>query len=125
MKLTPEQERRLARSQNLHDEEGNRVKPSDLDKEAAPPKPKTEPVDKQLQALQSTMDAMMQLAKQSDKDRQIVMEAMGKMSASVIPAPIINFKPIMPSDDWKEVESEVTDRDNLGRIKKIRHVRLS
>jgi hypothetical protein len=119
-----EEQKKLARKGLLFDDQGNRIKPSDLDAEETIPPPKRE-IDKQLQVLQNTMDAMMAMAKQSDASRQFVIEALSQMSNKVNPAPIVNVKPIMPSDDWKEFESEVVEHFPGGRIKKIVHRRIN
>jgi len=124
MRLTPEQERKLARNKNLHDKEGNQLKPSDLDRDEITPAEKPK-VDKQIQVLQNTMDAMMSLAKQGEANRQAVMTAMNNINIPNNPAPIINFKPVIPSDNWKEFESEVVEHFPGGRIKKIIHRRIS
>jgi hypothetical protein len=124
MKLTPAQERKLARNKNLHDEEGNQVKPSDLDRDEITPEVKPE-VDMQLHTLQKSLDSIMEIASQGEANRQAIVDAVSKIKLPSNPAPIINFKPVIPSDNWKEFESEVVEHFPGGRIKKIIHRRIS
>lgn len=125
MRLSYEEKRKLAVKGQLFDERGKLVTLMELDREEARKnkQPETE-VDKQLQVLQKTMNAMMELASQSEANRQTIMEAMANIKLPTIQAPIVNIKPVIKLDDWTKIESEVTAYGDDGKIKKIMHTRI-
>lgn len=109
----------LAKKGELYDDAGKPVRVSDLRQKR--PKPISEPVDKNLQALQRTLNNIEKIASNNKEYASIMLEAMQQMVNAVnsIKTPDVNVEAIMPVG-WKRAVSRVTKYKD-GRISEITH----